>query len=121
MRFMVDECVGPRVAEWLRDGGHDVYSVFDQARGTCDEWLVEKSYAEKRILITCDRDFGELIVRQNMPHHGVIFLRLADQRPASVAAVLSKLLSTYADRIVDRFVVVTETTVRITGPETRTD
>lgn len=37
MRFLVDECTGPTVAKWLRDAGHDVFSVYEQARGAKDE------------------------------------------------------------------------------------
>ncbi len=33
MRFLVDECTGPMVALWLRDQGHEVYSVYHAARG----------------------------------------------------------------------------------------
>jgi len=36
MRFLVDECTGPRVAEWLRGENHEVFSVFDEARGMSD-------------------------------------------------------------------------------------
>jgi predicted nuclease of predicted toxin-antitoxin system len=46
MRFLVDECTRPTVARWLRDQGHDVFSVFDEARG-----------AEDRIFITNDKDY----------------------------------------------------------------
>jgi hypothetical protein len=37
MRFLVDECTGPAVARWLVDQAHDVYSVYDEARGMPDE------------------------------------------------------------------------------------
>ncbi len=36
MRFLVDECIGPAVAQWLREQGHDVSSVFDESRGEDD-------------------------------------------------------------------------------------
>lgn len=36
MRFIVDECTGPTVARWLRGEGHDVFSVYDEARGLTD-------------------------------------------------------------------------------------
>ena len=39
MRFLVDECTGPAVARWLRDQAHEVFSVYDEARGTADEGL----------------------------------------------------------------------------------
>ena len=33
MRFIVDECTGPKVAQWLRDQGHEIFSVYEEARG----------------------------------------------------------------------------------------
>jgi len=45
MRFMVDGCTGPAVASWLRDQHHDVFSVFDEARGMSDEDIIRKAFA----------------------------------------------------------------------------
>ena len=45
MRFLVDECVGPTVARWLRDGGNDVVSVYDDARGTSDVSILAQACA----------------------------------------------------------------------------
>ena len=61
MRFLVDECVGTTVTEFLRTENHFVFSVFDEARGASDEELLSKSYEENFILITSDKDFGEMI------------------------------------------------------------
>lgn len=61
MRFLVDECTGPSVAKWLRNDGHQVFSVFDELRGTSDHELLAKACAEKWILITNDKDFGEMV------------------------------------------------------------
>lgn len=47
MRFLVDECTGPGVARWLRDQGHEVYSVFNENRGISDETIIEKAYISK--------------------------------------------------------------------------
>ncbi len=82
MRFLVDECTGPAVAQWLRTMSHDVFSVYDSARGMPDQRVLEKAYSENRILITNDKDFGEKVFRDQHPHHGVVFLRLVDERPA---------------------------------------
>lgn len=46
MRFLVDECTGPAVAQWLQKLHHEVYSVFDEARGLDDESIIEKAYRE---------------------------------------------------------------------------
>lgn len=112
MRFLVDECTGPTVAKWLRDQDHEVFSVFEDARGANDEELIRKAHKEQWIIITNDKDFGEKVYRDGRIHHGIILLRLEDERPVSKIAVLSSLLQTYQDRLSDSFVVATEKQVR---------
>jgi len=55
MRFLVDECTGPRVASWLRANAHEVFSVYDEARGMTDDDVLAKAYSERWILITNDK------------------------------------------------------------------
>ena len=112
MRFLVDECTGPAVARWLRGQQHEVFSVYEQARGIDDDDIIRKAFDENWILITNDKDFGEKVYRERRPHRGVILLRLDDERAASKIDTLRRLLNDYADRLADHFVVVTETTVR---------
>jgi predicted nuclease of predicted toxin-antitoxin system len=64
MRFIVDECTGPAVANWLQQQGHNVFSVYEHARGIDDEGIIERGYAENRILITNDKDFF-IVVTEN--------------------------------------------------------
>ncbi len=81
MRFLVDECTGPAVARWLRDEqGHEVFSVYEEARGAEDDLIIDKAYAEGWILITNDKDFGEKVFKERRPHRGIILLRLEDER-----------------------------------------
>jgi len=112
MRFLVDECTGPSVAAWLHGQGHEIFSVFDEARGIEDNEVIYKAYNESWILITNDKDFGEKVFRERHPHRGIIFMRLEDERAANKIEVLRRLLEAYADRLIDRFVVVTDTQVR---------
>ncbi|MEZ4731390.1 MAG: DUF5615 family PIN-like protein [Caldilineaceae bacterium] len=112
MRFLVDECTGPAVAAWLRREQHEVFSVYDEARGLSDAAILQKAYNENWILITNDKDFGEKVYRERYPHHGVIFLRLADERAVKKIETLRHLLATYADRLPDHFIVVSERQVR---------
>jgi predicted nuclease of predicted toxin-antitoxin system len=112
MRFLVDECTGPAVAQWLREREHDVFSVYEEARGMDDRDVVQKAFAENRILITNDKDFGERVYRERQPHRGVVLLRLEDERAAIKIDVVRQLLASHADRLADQYVVVTETRVR---------
>ena len=112
MRFLVDECTGPAVAAWLQVQGHEVFSVYDSARGMDDNDIVQKAFEENWILITNDKDFGDHIYHEHKPHHGVILLRLDNERAKNKIDVLKKLLTSYADRLPDQFVVTTEEKVR---------
>lgn len=91
---------------------HEVFSVYHEARGLEDTEIVQKAFAENWILITNDKDFGEKIFRELYPHRGVIFLRLDDERAIVKIETLRQLLANYSDRLIDQFVVVTETRVR---------
>ncbi|MBN1866627.1 DUF5615 family PIN-like protein [Candidatus Sumerlaeota bacterium] len=112
MRFLVDECTGPRVAQWLRDQRHEVSSVFDQARGADDENVIRQAFQEDRIVITNDKDFGEKVFRDGLPNKGVVLLRLEDERPENKIRVLKHLLENYEDRLTGSFTVVDENRVR---------
>ena len=112
MRFLVDECTGPAVAEWLRNHNHEVFSVFEEARGMDDDDIIRKSHEENWILITNDKDFGDKVYRDGRLHRGVILLRLEDERSQSKIQVLSRLLMIYSDRLPNTFVVVTENQIR---------
>jgi predicted nuclease of predicted toxin-antitoxin system len=114
VRFLVDECTGPSVARWLREQGHDVFSVYDEARGADDGPILYRAFAEDRIVRTNDKDFGEKVFREQVPHKGIVLLRLADERVASKIAAVQRLLGNHADQLAGRFVVVTAAAVRIT-------
>ena len=113
MRFLVDESTGPAVAEWLTTNGHEVFSIYEYARGMHDDDIVRKAFDENWILITNDKDFGEQVYREQKPHHGIVLLRLEDERAESKIEVLKRLLNSHADRLLGQFVVVTEKSVRI--------
>jgi len=112
VRFLVDECTGPAVARWLREQGHEVFSVYDEARGMRDSNIIRKAATENWILVTNDKDFGEEVYRRRRLHRGVVLLRLADERASNKIASLRRLLESHLDRLPDHFVVVTETRVR---------
>ena len=112
MRFLVDECTGPAVARWLHEQNHEVFSVYEQARGMVDDEIIQKAFAENWILITNDKGFGEKVYRERRPHRGVVLLRLEDERASNKIDAMRRLLRDYAGQLPDCFVVVTETRVR---------
>jgi len=117
MRFLVDECTGPGVARWLRGQQHEVYSVYEEARGMEDDRILQKAFDEHWILITNDKDFGEKVYRERRPHRGVVLLRLEDEGTTHKIDTLRRLLEEYSHQLADHFVVATETRVRFARPE----
>jgi predicted nuclease of predicted toxin-antitoxin system len=113
VRFLLDESVEYRLSSYLRDLGHDVTAIaHDYPSALSDLEVLAHAQREGCILITNDRDFGELIYRLGLPHHGVIYFRLPAATVDTKLARLEAILADYSDQM-DQFLVVTEKTVRV--------
>ena len=115
MNFLADEsCAGP-VIRALHDAGHDVVAIVEVAKGATDEQVLERALNEKRVLITEDRDFGELVYARGRSSAGVILVRFHSRarraKPATVVEAVAKLGS----RLRDAFTVIEPGRVRISG------
>jgi predicted nuclease of predicted toxin-antitoxin system len=112
VRFLVDENGGLVLPNWLRSKGHEVFSVYESARGIDDDEVIQKAFDEDWILISSDKDFGDKVFREQRPHRGVILLRLENESSANKIALLQRLLVEYPEQLSDNFIVVTENLVR---------
>lgn len=94
MRLLLDENVPMASVRALRAAGHDVYSASEVAIGAPDEELLARAHVDQRLLITFDRDFGDLAVRH---HHGasggIVLLRFVPRNSDEVALLLCELLA----------------------------
>lgn len=113
MQFIVDESTGAAVIESLRAAGHDVLAIGESMPQAIDSQIQARAAGEARILITNDKDFGDLVFRSGQSHHGVLLLRLRDESPGNRVRVVKAVLGQYADRLQGHFVVATEKGVRI--------
>jgi predicted nuclease of predicted toxin-antitoxin system len=95
MRFLLDESAEARIAVFLTAHGHDATRIGrDYPRSLPDEDVLALAHHEQRILITNDKDFGELVVREHHPHAGVILFRFpldstAQQKIRALEALLA--------------------------------
>ena len=113
MKFLLDESADFPLADMLSDLGHDVKAIVtDYPRSIADEEVLEIAAREDRILLTNDRDFGELIFRQHLQHSGVILFRLGSEPIETKAAWLRYVLNHYPEHL-NNFIVVTENGVRV--------
>lgn len=80
MRFLIDRCAGRRLAEWLRQKGHDVVESRERSPDPGDRKLLEWAAAEYRVLVTMDKDFGEFIFAGRASHWGLVRLPRRSRR-----------------------------------------
>jgi predicted nuclease of predicted toxin-antitoxin system len=113
VRLLFDECVEVGLTDHLRTCGHDVVLVQDIERGAEDQRVVSLAAELERVLVTEDKDFGELAVRQRRPLPGVVLLRIAPSRRQVKAARLAAVLAHRAGRIAGSYTVVQEDKIRI--------
>ncbi len=67
MRFLADECCDAGLVAALRDDGHDVLYAVESLRGVPDDEILTRAFSENRILLTEDKDFGDLVYRLRRP------------------------------------------------------
>jgi predicted nuclease of predicted toxin-antitoxin system len=116
VRFLLDESVDARLAAFLTDRGHDVKAVAREYPSALkDREVLGLALGERRVLITNELDFGELIVREGLAHSGVILFRLHSTSLALKQARLESLLKRHEDQL-GGFLVVTEGRVRRRTP-----
>jgi len=114
LRCLLDQSADARLVAFLRSLGHDVVRVgADFAPGMPDREVLALAQREGRILITDDRDFGELVFLHGRPHHGVIYLRLGEDAKLTTKIDRLGYVLTHHAGDLDQFVVVTPGRVRV--------
>jgi predicted nuclease of predicted toxin-antitoxin system len=115
MNLLADESCAVPVIRALREASHDVVAIAEVAKGETDEQVLERALNEKRVLITEDRDFGELVFARGRSSAGVILVRFHSRarraKPATVVEAVTKL----GPRLRDAFTVIEAGRVRISS------
>jgi hypothetical protein len=98
MRFLADENFPAAAVRALQDAGHDVVWVMTAARGTGDRDVLAWAARERRILLTFDKDFGEVARGAALPAGcGVLLFRVAMPAPGDVGRRLAELVTARDD------------------------
>jgi len=112
MRFLVDECCPRAIVIGLRAAGHDVRYAAESDQSAEDRQLLSITLSEKRIVITEDFDFGELLIRDKLASIGAIIIYLPGMRPADRAERLVAALSDRSLRIEGAITILEESRLR---------
>jgi predicted nuclease of predicted toxin-antitoxin system len=114
VRLLADENFPGEAIELLRAGGHDVVWIRTDAPGSSDPKVLSRAVAEDRILLTFDKDFGELAFRARLPaSSGIILFRISPSSPEHVSRVAAATLASRTDWA-GSFAVVEDDRIRMT-------
>jgi len=105
MKFLIDLGVGKKVEEWLKSSGYDPKSVRDIDVRVTDADILRLAVSEGRMVLTMDKDFGELVYHSGMDHAGVLVLRLEDATGEEKVEVLKRIIKNFIEKIDGRFCV----------------
>ena len=98
---------------FLREAGHSVVSIIQEAPGSKDEDILKRAHTEKLIIMTFDRDYGELIYRhQALPPAGVVYFRFAPATPSEPAEILLNIMDKANLSVIGKFTIVEKGRVR---------
>jgi predicted nuclease of predicted toxin-antitoxin system len=113
VKFIVDESTGMAVAKYLRDAGHDVMAVVESMPHASDRDILREATHKNRIVVTNDKDFGDLVFRSREAHSGVLLLRLKEDVAANRVRVVRMVVEHHSARLANSFTVASEDGVRI--------
>ena len=112
MKFLIDSCISNFAVKDLKDTGLDVLWIPDLGKDPGDEAIIKKAFDEDFVLVTADKDFGELVFVFNKPHLAII--RLADIPAKDQGKFLLRLIETHRTDIEKKaFITVERFRVRV--------
>ena len=111
--FLIDESVDFRIVNALREEGYTVKAVVEMSPGITDAQIMKLALKMEAIIITEDKDFGELSFRLQKPNLGIILFRLGNLPIHERIQKLNSLLVRYSSRLENRFTVISPQKLRI--------
>ncbi len=113
MKLVADENIAKLIVERLRQEGHEVVYIAELSPSIVDNEVLAVANQGEAILLTDDKDFGDMIYRQHQQAVGIIFLRLAKLSNGAKADTLLRVIAQYAAKLPGAFTTVTLGSVRI--------
>jgi predicted nuclease of predicted toxin-antitoxin system len=110
-QVVADESVDFRIVIRLREIDFTVYSIAEEAPSITDKSVLTIAFKNRALLITEDKDFGELVFRLQLPHYGVLLIRIEEvnYKIFSVTAAIKQ----YYDEMINKFSVINNSKLRI--------
>jgi predicted nuclease of predicted toxin-antitoxin system len=116
MTFVADESVHGAIIDRLRADGWPVLAIRETNREAADPDVLAVAGQAGAVLLTQDKDFGELVYRQQLAHGGVVLIRLAGVAAADRAGLVGRTVRDHKDELPGAFTVISSGGVRIRRP-----
>ncbi|HEX3314150.1 MAG TPA: DUF5615 family PIN-like protein [Gemmataceae bacterium] len=113
MKLLADESVDHGIIDHLRACGHDVASIAEESPGASDDVILARAFREGVVLLTEDKDFGELVYRKRRPHAGVVLLRVSGLSKSAKLDLVTEVIDQHGDELVGAFAVVESGALRL--------
>jgi len=113
MNLMADEGVDKPIVDALRRSGFDVNYILESHQGADDDFILNLANKQQRILLTQDKDFGELVFRVKSAHFGVVLIRLNGYNSVDKAQIVTRLLLIHQMELINAFTVIQPNAIRI--------
>ncbi len=113
MKFLADESLDRQIVDRLRQEGHAVRYVAELEPGISDDIVLKMANEEESLLLTADKDFGELVFRQRRLSAGIVLIRLAGLSPDKKAEVVASAIKKHAAELPNTFSVIMPGSIRI--------
>ena len=116
MKLLLDACVWGGAKKYFENQGHDIVWAGDWAEDPGDREILQRAHSDGRILVTLDKDFGEIAILEGLPHSGI--LRLVDISARKQGPTCAEVISRYQAELVPGSMVTVEPgRVRVRPPD----
>jgi predicted nuclease of predicted toxin-antitoxin system len=110
-QIIADESVDFKIVLQLREVGFITYSIMEEQPSLKDEDVLSIACENDALLITEDKDFGELVFRLRLPHKGILLIRI-NEKEIKIALVVQNILKSYTE-LLNKFSVIDNNKLRI--------
>lgn len=116
MNFLADENIDRQIVTGLREAGHDVIYIADTEPSVSDAVVFDRANESSAVLITSDKDFGEIVFREKrLSSNGVILIRLSGLSVQLKLAAILDAITQYDIKLRNSFAVISPGRIRITS------
>jgi predicted nuclease of predicted toxin-antitoxin system len=113
VKCIADESVDKPIVEALRANGHEVYYILEENHGIPDNEVLRIANEKNSVLITSDKDFGEIVFRQKRNHFGVVLIRLSGLNSEQKILLTLSAIERHQEEMINHFSVISKTHIRI--------